>query len=411
MPAPEEFTVGWICALSNEYVAARAFLDETYEDQGDRAPGDDNDYTLGRIKGHNVVVAVMPDGDYSTASAAGVARDMCRTFVNLQIHLMVGIGGGAPSKRHDVRLGDIVVSTPRDGKGGVFQYDFGKTIQDRAFQPTGFLNQPPRVVRAAVNGLKAEYESDGHQLEAAVEGVLDKKSRLKRNYKRPEPSSDRLYRSDFIHQDDEASCSEACGDDPSNLVRQSERDADDNLVIHYDLIASANQLMKDAVIRDELARSMGVMCFEMEAAGLMNNFPCLVIRGICDYADTHKNKARQGYTAMVAAAYAKDLLCRIKPVKVEVDSKFLDALNETGATVREIQSQLADDEDLRILEWLTPVDYSLQQSESLRKRQEGTCNSHLASPRYQDWLSTSGQKLFCHGMPGAGKNIFASTVI
>ncbi|KAL0942879.1 g-protein beta wd-40 repeats containing [Colletotrichum truncatum] len=130
MPALEELTIGWICALSTEYVAARALLDEAYEDSEDRAPGDDNDYTLGRIKNHNVVVAVMPDGEYGIASAAGVAKDMCRTFTNLKVHLMVGIGGGAPSKKHDIRLGDVVVSTPRDGNGGVFQYDFGKTMQD-----------------------------------------------------------------------------------------------------------------------------------------------------------------------------------------------------------------------------------------------------------------------------------------
>ncbi|KAJ5195474.1 uncharacterized protein N7498_008912 [Penicillium cinerascens] len=46
----------------------------------------------------------------------------------------------------------------------------------------------------------------------------------------------------------------------------------------------------------------------MEAAGLMNDFPCVVIRGIYDYADSHKNKEWQGYAAAVAAAYAKELL-------------------------------------------------------------------------------------------------------
>ncbi|KAL3444390.1 hypothetical protein BJX65DRAFT_310973 [Aspergillus insuetus] len=46
----------------------------------------------------------------------------------------------------------------------------------------------------------------------------------------------------------------------------------------------------------------------MEAAGLMNTYPCLVIRGICDYADSHKNKAWQGYAAATAAAFAKELL-------------------------------------------------------------------------------------------------------
>lgn len=89
----------------------------------------------------------------------------------------------------------------------------------------------------------------------------------------------------------------------------------------------------------------------------------------------------------------------------------IDAMTETGAQLKEIQSQLADDEDYRILEWLTPVDYSLQQSEILRKRQEGTCMSQLASTQFRDWLGRPGQKLFCHGMPGAGKTVFASTVI
>ncbi|KAF1990925.1 hypothetical protein K402DRAFT_438562 [Aulographum hederae CBS 113979] len=61
--------------------------------------------------------------------------------------------------------------------------------------------------------------------------------------------------------------------------------------------------------RDQISSDFGdVLCFEMEAAGLMNSFPCLVIRGICDYADSHKNKKWQPYAAATAAAYAKELL-------------------------------------------------------------------------------------------------------
>ena len=78
-------------------------------------------------------------------------------------------------QKHDIRLGDIVVSAPGDGKGGVFQYDFGKTIQGQSFQTTGFLNQPPTVLRAAVNGLMAQYESEGHRLEEAINSILEKK--------------------------------------------------------------------------------------------------------------------------------------------------------------------------------------------------------------------------------------------
>jgi nucleoside phosphorylase len=139
---------------------------------------DNNDYTLGRVGKHNVAIAVLPDGKYGTSSAASVARDMLHSFPNIRLGLIVGIGGGAPSRKNDIHLGDIVVSAPRDGKGGVFQYDFGKTIQDQIFRPTGFLNQTPMVLRTAVNGLKAQYESEGHQLEEVINSILEKKPRL-----------------------------------------------------------------------------------------------------------------------------------------------------------------------------------------------------------------------------------------
>jgi nucleoside phosphorylase len=85
-------------------------------------------------------------------------------------------------------------------------------------------------------------------------------------------------------------------------------------------------LIKDATVRDKLAAEKDVLCFEMKAAGLMNHFPCLVIRGICDYSDSHKNKEWQGYATMVAAAYAKDLLCRIALNRVEAEKRISDIL-------------------------------------------------------------------------------------
>lgn len=94
---------------------------------------------------------------------------------------------------------------------------------------------------------------------------------------------------------DDASCVDVCGDDRSKLVPRHERtEYYDNPAIHYGLIASANQLMKDAVVRDKLAAEMGVVCFEMEAAGLMNHFPCLVIRGICDYQTPTRTGSGRG---------------------------------------------------------------------------------------------------------------------
>jgi hypothetical protein len=176
------YTVGWICAISTEYVAAQAFLDEKNDPPEYVSINDSNIYTLGRIGKHKVVIAVLPDGEYGIAAAASVARDMLHSFPNVRIGLMVGIGGGAPSQKHDIRLGDIVVSAPCDGKGGVFQYDFGKTIQDQTFRTTGFLNQPPALLRSAVSDIRAQYEGEGHQLENAINSVLEKKPKLRPNW-------------------------------------------------------------------------------------------------------------------------------------------------------------------------------------------------------------------------------------
>ncbi|KAL7954576.1 purine and uridine phosphorylase [Trichoderma compactum] len=273
-----------------------------------------NSYALGKVKAHNVVIAVLPDGEYGASSAAAVARDMLHTFPNIRIGLLVGIGGGAPSPRHDIRLGDVVVSSPRHRTtGGVLHYDYAKTIQEQSIQITGYLNLPPMVLRTAVNGLKAAYESDGHTIEAAIEHAVKNKPRLTRKYMRPDQSRDILYHNN---------------PNPSNLIARPNRSEDeDNPAIHYGLIASANQLIRDAAIRDKIAAETDVLCFETEAAGLMNHFPCLVVRGICDYSDSHGDTTWQGYAAMAAAAYTKDLLCRIPPNKVKAEKKMKDVLS------------------------------------------------------------------------------------
>jgi len=324
---PKRYAVGWICAISTEQVAAREFLDEEYGQPNHVSQHDNNVYLLGRVGRHDVVIASLPDAEYGTISAATVARDMLHSFPNVRIGLMVGVGGGAPSRAHDIRLGDVVVSSPSGGHGGVYQYDFGKTMQTGKFCKTGFLDQPPVLLRNAVASIRAQQEADGHRLDDAIGTVLNRNPRLKTKYSRPEEETDRLYRAGFIHQPGEGECNEVCGIEPTNLVlRQARSGDDDNPAIHYGLIASANQVMKDATVRDTLGEEKGVLCFEMEAAGLMNHFPCLVIRGICDYADSHKNKSWQGYAAMVAAAYAKDILGRIAPNRVEYETSVADTV-------------------------------------------------------------------------------------
>ncbi|KAH7109731.1 hypothetical protein B0J13DRAFT_600603 [Dactylonectria estremocensis] len=433
---PANYTVGWICAISIEYLAAQLCLDEEHERPEHVSRHDNNDYTLGRVGRHNVVIAVLPDGEYGTSSAASVARDLLHSFPNVRIGLMVGIGGGAPNPNHDVRLGDIVVSAPRDGEGGVLQYDFGKTIQDQSFRQTAFLNRPPTVLLTAVSGLKTQYQMKRHQLEESINLILQKDEDLREELGRPNESSDRLYRSNFVHPPGKKnSCVEICGVDPSNLIKRPERmKQPQSPVVHYGLIASANQLMKDALVRDRLAAKMDVLCFEMEAAGLMNHFPCLVIRGICDYSDSHKNKEWQGYAAMVAAAYAKDLLCRIAPKRVEAEKKIGDiisGLQEVAEEHRDIaKEQLQSHKDLA-KEKLTQEEQKEQQNchqlfrlttgskdatyewykDRVEERVENTCMWFLKHEHFQTWLNQESGPLLVSADPGCGKSVLAKYLI
>jgi nucleoside phosphorylase len=119
-----------------------------------------------------------------------------------------------------------------------------------------------------------------------------------------DPTKDRLFQSDYLHVSGDV-C-DSCDDD--HVVKRTRERKSLRPLVHYGLIASGNSLMKNSIVRDDLAERYGILCFETEAAGLMDHFPCLVIRGICDYSDSHKNDLWQEYAAAVAAAYAKNLL-------------------------------------------------------------------------------------------------------
>jgi nucleoside phosphorylase len=306
---PQDYHIGWICAVQTEYVVACEFLDEEYPTLPTSSPHDNNTYTFGRIGHHNVVIACLPKGKYGLTSAASVAKDMLRSFPSIRFGMMVGIGGGAPSLKHDIRLGDVVVSSPVGRTGGVIHYEFGKTVQNQKFERTGALDAPPPMLLTALNVVGARHERKGHQIAMSVSGMVGRNPRLRKKYQRPERGTDRLYESSFIHPDHDQACAKVCSAETAQLIQRIERTADeDDPVVHYGLIASADRLMKDAQVRDTLARDEEVLCFEMEAAGLIDHFPCVVIRGICDYSDTHKNDIWQGYAAATAAAYAKELL-------------------------------------------------------------------------------------------------------
>jgi len=311
----DSYTVGWVCALPIELAAAQAMLD----DQHDNLPqnsDDTNTYTLGRIGEHNVVLACLPAGQTGANSAAAGAMQMKSAFRAIRFGLMVGIGGGVPSAEADIRLGDIVVSQPGKGHGGVVQYDFGKSTPS-GIKRMGFLNTPPRILLTAVAKLRANHDLG----KSGLWGHISNLGRLPK-FSRDQAGEDVLFEADYNHigGNDCTSC------DNVKKLRREPRMVDIP-EIHYGTIASGNLVMRDGSTRDQISSEFGepgdVLCFEMEAAGLMNTFPCLVIRGICDYADSHKNKKWQPYAAGTAAAYAKELLS-VMPAADVVKTQTID---------------------------------------------------------------------------------------
>ena len=294
----QKYTVGWLCALPIELAAARMLLDQKPEN----LHHDGVEYTLGSIASHNVVIGCLPAGQVGIGSAATVATKMRANFPNLRFGLMVGVGGGVPGKK-GVRLGDVVVSHPNASHGGVIQYTFGKSLPG-GFIHTGFLNTPPQSLLQAVANLRARHIEKNNNVSPYL---AISKSRA--DFRRPE-SEDILFMPTYDHIKDEETCGKC---DKSKKVDLGSR-GHNNPVIHYGTIASGDCVMKNGEERDLISSKFdGVLCFEMEAAGLMNSWPCLVIRGICDYADSHKNKEWQPYAAGVAAGFAKELLVGISP--------------------------------------------------------------------------------------------------
>jgi nucleoside phosphorylase len=235
---------------------------------------------------------------------------MEKSFGALKWYFVVGIGAGIPSKEHDIRLGDVVVST------GVIQHDLGKAMQQKSkFLSTGIIQQPARSLMTQVSLVRSEPKLCHDFLEAHIRRIVS----LWPEYQSPGEACDQLFQADAGHEDGQETCGNCKGPEVPRKPRLPVPH------IHYGLIASGNQVVKDAKMRDRIGAEMGALCLEMEGAGVMTTGHCLVIRGICDYADSHKNNEWQNYAAATAAAYTKYFLLRMRN---------LDLLNLEGIRIQ-----------------------------------------------------------------------------
>jgi nucleoside phosphorylase len=318
-----DYTVACICPMGVELAAVEGMLDEIHESLP--SSRDQNGYTLGRIRTHNIVVAVMPA--VGNNRAASVATQLLNDFQSIRFGLLVGVGSGVPGKDdNDIRLGDVVVSKPTATFGGVVQYDMGKTTVGGVLQRTGTLKPPPTILMANVQRLQAQQIRSGSQIPRHLMAMLEKYPNMrKKQYVYQGEEHDRLFEATYTHEGG-TTCRNC--DWTKEVERPSRYDTDPE--IHYGAIGSGNAVIRDGATRERLRKDLGVLCMEMEAAGLMDEFSCLVIRGICDYADSHKNERWQPYAAATAAAYMKELLDVIPAQEIAKASKAADALQKTS---------------------------------------------------------------------------------
>ncbi|PYH31554.1 5'-methylthioadenosine/S-adenosylhomocysteine nucleosidase family protein [Aspergillus neoniger CBS 115656] len=329
----KSFTVGWICSLLIEYIAACNVLDETFPDTTHvlLGKGDCRAYTLGRIGKHNVVIVCLPAESPGVVSASAVETTLRITFPSIQFSLLVGIAGAAAGSKEDVRLGNVVIGTR------IVPYEFGK-VTHHGFQYTGHCPRPPAILHNRVNTFK--YKS---LLELDIGHLVQDKARLlpiplRHLFRRPE-LEDRLYNSDYVHGE-HCDCQKRTVYDSSLLVAREPRLGTSEVRVHSGTIASGDKLIKNAQTRNDLGNTFSALCLDMESAGLSRG--SMTIRGIDNYADSHKCDRWQGYVAMAAAVCAAEFL-KMVPVSDGPQDQFRimdDVSRVITASIKEMKSVL-----------------------------------------------------------------------
>ncbi|KAL2783949.1 hypothetical protein BJX66DRAFT_330305 [Aspergillus keveii] len=283
----ESITIAIFCALVYEAVAVEQMLDEEYTCHPEAIGQINYVYSFGRINEHRIVIA-QPH-QVGTVVAAQCATAVSHQFSNIRFALM-------------------------DSHAGVIQYDFGKYEQE-GFVLKGCLNKPPSILISADKWLAREELKDRRPLERALERIT-KIPRFSR------PNTDDILFDDKFHHINKGSGCEDCETSNEKLVMHRPNRQNMQPVVHRGLILSGNGVIKNPRDRDYLQRYTDAICFEMEAAGIMDEISCLIVRGICDYADTHKQDGWHFYAAAVAAAYCRTLLCKIDSRRIVQGAEF-----------------------------------------------------------------------------------------
>ncbi|KAL8849177.1 MAG: hypothetical protein Q9221_005854 [Calogaya cf. arnoldii] len=249
---------------------------------------DSNVYKAGRIGSHHVVMVTLDK--IGLGGIPSVAEKIHTSFRHLEHLLLVGLGGGKPDYAfgEQMVLGDIVVSRQ------VEHLDCG---------------------RRTPNGFEFSYHQTYSPTPALQKARIREKLRrtIRDNPEDLGPDADYLFDPDYHHKDDTKLCKNCY--DPGRSKSRQDRGPKayrekDSPIIHYGTIGSGNSLVVGSKERETLYKEFRAICFEMEAAALID-YRYLVIRRISDYSDSYKNYTWQAYAAATAAVYAQELIMQL----------------------------------------------------------------------------------------------------
>ncbi|KAK6509042.1 hypothetical protein TWF481_003807 [Arthrobotrys musiformis] len=429
----EDFQIAIICALPIEYNAVCLLIDQWWDEGGKtygRAPGDLNTYRNGRLGEHNVVLLLLPK--MGKSSAAGSTASMRSSYYNVSLALLVGICGGVPSAgKREVLLGDVVIGEH------IFQYDFGRQYR-RQHVPKAEEEGNLGSLNKELSGLLAYFKTEPGRKEAQRNAakyltVLQKASvdtESETDYRYPGIPQDKLFQAIYPHkhqEEEEGNC-QLCAGDTEDYCQEADRTSCEDLGCDEDMlmvrlrlkkkqklateeerqrpeifignIASGDTVMRSSEHRDQIARQGDIIAFEMEGAGAFDETPSLVIKGVSDYADSHKNKIWQPFAAATAASVAKAVLERYTPPEAHTTA----TLNKYGFDEQD-QKCLAD---LRVT---NPVDDKARITQTKGNLLKDSYAWILEHDDFKAWKRDETQVLWITGDPGKGKTMLLCGLI
>ncbi|KAL6887999.1 hypothetical protein GGI43DRAFT_425900 [Trichoderma evansii] len=313
----QDFHIAIICALLLEYDAAILLVDEFWDQDGrqyGRTSGDTNVYRNGRIGAHNVVLMLLLN--MGKATVAGSAANLWTSYQNLKLVLLVGVCGGVPTLgSHEALLGDVVIGET------IVQYDFGRRypgelIPKEATETS--LGAPNKNIRSLLAYFKTNAGRDDLRRNTANNLMALQRAALARSYHQdeyhyPGPIEDKLFAAAYRHKHRERVC-DFCQDESDRFCDEAaqascaELGCDEDRLIPRQRLFMKRDLKREEAQRPNIFVGRIASADTMEGAGLWDEAPCIVVKGICDYADSHKNKIWQPFAAATAAAAAKAML-------------------------------------------------------------------------------------------------------